>query len=216
VSQFWGDGMLERCGYRAALYLSALIAVVNWSFFTYVQWYLPRLGDGAAIYAVGAVLVLVGLWLQSKIARYVGAAFYFLLAGVVAFNISGLGKQVSVGLVWAVMAAVLSLAAGSILIFSKSFAREFAAEREKRPPYKNYLLHAFTLLIGLAIAAATSMSSVWRPTSKSPARANGSRERAPNDRLRDIRTARQDPGCRSAHPVYAWHADQPISQVEVG
>ena len=89
--------MLERCGYRAALYLSALIAVVNWSFFTYVQWYLPRFGDGAAIYAVGAVLVLVGLWLRSKIARYVGAAFYFLLAGVVAFNISGLGKQVSVG-----------------------------------------------------------------------------------------------------------------------
>jgi hypothetical protein len=159
-NNFGETACIERCGYRAALYLSALIAVVNWSFFTYVQWYLPRFGDGAAIYAVGAVLVLVGLWLQSKIARYVGAAFYFLLAGVVAFNISGLGKQVSVGLVWAVMAAVLSLAAGSILIFSKSFAREFAAEREKRPPYKNYLLHAFTLLIGLAIAAATLIDIV--------------------------------------------------------
>lgn len=71
------DSMLERCGYRAVLYLSALIAVVNWSVFIYVQRYLPRLGDGSAIYAVGALLVLVGLWLQSRMARYVGAAFYF-------------------------------------------------------------------------------------------------------------------------------------------
>ena len=69
--------MLERCGYRAALYLSAVLAVVNWSVFIYVQWYLPRLGHGSAVYAVGAMLVLVGLWLQSRIARYVGAAFYF-------------------------------------------------------------------------------------------------------------------------------------------
>jgi hypothetical protein len=53
--------MLERWGYRAALYLSALIAVVNWSFFLYSQWYLP-LGYGSAIYALGAVLVLIGLW----------------------------------------------------------------------------------------------------------------------------------------------------------
>ena len=65
--------MLERCGYRAALILSALIAVVNWSVFIYVQRYLPRLGDGSAIYAIGAVLVLAGLWLQSRIARYAGA-----------------------------------------------------------------------------------------------------------------------------------------------
>jgi len=57
-NNFGGDGMLERCGYRAALILSALIAVVNWSVFIYVQRYLPRLGDGSAIYAVGAVLVL--------------------------------------------------------------------------------------------------------------------------------------------------------------
>jgi hypothetical protein len=132
---------------------------VNWSFFIYAQWYLPRLGYGSAIYAVGAVLVLVGLWLQSRIARYVGAAFYFLLAGIVAFALWG-GKQVNVGVVWATTMAVLSLAAASILIFSKSFAREFAAEREKRPPYKKYLLNGFTLLIVFAAAAATLVDIV--------------------------------------------------------
>ena len=151
--------MLERCGYRAALYLSALLAVVNWSVFIYVQWYLPRLGAGSAIYAVGAILVLVGLWLQSRMARYVGAAFYFFSAGVAAFALWG-GKQVNVGVVWAATMAVLSLPAASILIFSKSFAREFAAEREQRPSYKKYILHAYTFVIVLAVAAATLVDIV--------------------------------------------------------
>jgi hypothetical protein len=163
-SNLVGDSMLERCGYRAALYLSALLAVLNWSVFIYVQWYLPRL-DGSAIYAVGAMLILVGLWLQSGMARYVGAAFYFFSAGVAAFALWG-ATQVNVGVVWAATMAVLSLAAASILIFSRSFAREFAAEREKRPPYKKYLVHAFTLLIVLAAAAAilidiVSLTSSW-------------------------------------------------------
>jgi len=151
--------MLERCGYRAALILSALIAVVNWSVFIYVQRYLPRLGDGSAIYAIGAVLVLAGLWLQSRIARYAGAAFYFFSAGVAAFALWG-STQVNVGVVWATTMAVLSLAAASILIFSKSFAREFAAEREQRPSYKKYILHAYTFVIVLAVAAATLVDIV--------------------------------------------------------
>ena len=72
--------MLERCGYRTALYLSALIAAVNWSFWIYSGWYLPHLGnDAIAIYAVAAVVILIGLWLLSRIARYAGAAFYFSL-----------------------------------------------------------------------------------------------------------------------------------------
>ena len=79
--------MLERCGYRTALYLSALIAAVNWSFLIYLRWYLPHLGNGIEIYAVAAVVILIGLWLLSRIARYAGAAIYFLSAGVVAFTL---------------------------------------------------------------------------------------------------------------------------------
>ena len=81
----------------------------------------------------------------------------FFSAGVTAFALWG-GTQVNVGVVWAATMAVLSLAAASILIFSKSFATEFAAEREKRPPYKKYLLNA--LLIVLAAAAATLVDIV--------------------------------------------------------
>src|SRR5467141_3099363 len=152
--------MLERCGYRTALYLSALIAAVNWSFLMYSRWYLPHLGNGIEIYAVAAVVILIGLWLLSRIARYAGAAFYFLSAGVVAFTLWDFAKPVHIGVVWALTMAVLSLAAALILVFSKPFAREFAAEREKRPPYKKYLPQAFTFAIVLAVAAATLIDIV--------------------------------------------------------
>jgi hypothetical protein len=145
--------MVERCGYRTALYLSALIAAVNWSFLIYSRWYFPHLGNDP-LYAVAAVVILIGLWLLSRIARYAGAAFYFLVVGVVAFTLWDFAKPVNVVVVWAVTTAVLSLAAALILVFSKPFAREFAAEREKRPPYKKYLLHVFTFVVVLAVAAA--------------------------------------------------------------
>src|SRR5215207_2979393 len=99
--------MVERCGYRTALYLSALIAAVNWSFLIYSRWYLPHPVNDA-IYAVAAVVILIGLWLLSRIARYAGAAFYFLSAGVVAFALWDFAKPVHIGVVWAAIMAVLT------------------------------------------------------------------------------------------------------------
>jgi hypothetical protein len=128
--------------------------------FLYSQWHLPHLGYGSAIYALEALIILVGLWLLSRIARYVGAALYFLSGGAVAFALWGIAKPMHVSLVWAVTMAVLSLVAASILIFSKSFAREFAAEREKRPVYKKILLNAFTVVIVFAVAAAALVDVV--------------------------------------------------------
>ncbi len=91
--------MLERFNYSAALYLSALIAVVHWSFVVYAQWYVPRLGYGIAIYAVGALVILAGLWLQSRIARYAGAAIYLLCGGAAVFALWGFDKPVNVTVV---------------------------------------------------------------------------------------------------------------------
>jgi hypothetical protein len=145
--------MLELFGYRAALYLSGLIAALNLCFLLYVHRYLPSLGYDIAIYILAALIILLGLWLLSRIARYAGAAFYMLCAGSIVVTLWGFAKPVSVALVWAVAMGMLSLAAALIQVFSKRFAREFAAEREKRPPYKRYLLHAFTFVIILAAAA---------------------------------------------------------------
>jgi uncharacterized membrane-anchored protein len=102
------------------------------------------------------VLVLVDLWLQSRMARYVGAAYYLFVAGATVYGLASLSRLiVNVGIVSIVTAAVLGLVAASILVLSKSFAREFAAERENRPAYKKFLLHAYTALIVIAVVVAT-------------------------------------------------------------
>jgi hypothetical protein len=146
--------MLERGGYKAALYLSALIVAVNGSAFLYSRWYLPQLADGAAFHAIAALVTLVGLWLFSRIVRYAGAVFYLLSAGAAVLALWSFAGPVHIGAVWAAAMAILSLAGAAILVFSKPFAREFAAERERRPAYKKYLLYAFTLVIGVAAGRA--------------------------------------------------------------
>lgn len=163
--------MLERCGYKAALYLLALIAAVNAGTFLYSHWYLPRLEDGVAIHAIAALVILAGLWLFSRIARYAGAVFYFLSAGTAALALWGFAGPVHVGAVWGVAIAVLSLAAAVILVFSKPFAREFAAERERRPAYKKRLLNAFTFVVVAAAGAAVLVDvlAFFQMVSKPPA-----------------------------------------------
>ena len=146
--------MLERCGYRTALYLSALIAAVSCSTFLYSRWYLPRLEDSVALHATAALVILAGLWLFSGIARYAGAVFYFLTAGSAALAFWEFAGPVHVGAVWGAAIAVLGLAAAVILVFSKPFAREFAAERERRPAYKKHLLNVFTAVVVAAAGAA--------------------------------------------------------------
>lgn len=146
--------MLERGGYQAALYLQALIVAVNGGAFLYSRWYLPQLEDGAAFYAIAALVTLVGLWLFSRIVRYASAVFYLLSAGTTVLALWGFAGSVHIGVVWAAAMAILSLAGAAILVFSKPFAREFAAERERRPAYKKYLLHAFTLVIVVAAGRA--------------------------------------------------------------
>ncbi len=149
--------MFERFGYKSVLYLSAVIAVVHCSFFMYLIAYSSSIANRVAIYVVAALAILIGLWLLSKTARYVGALFYGLSAVAVAYPLLSSIKTVviGVGTVWSVTMGVLSLATAFILILSKSFAKEFQAEREKRPIYKKYLLTAFTILIVLGAVAAT-------------------------------------------------------------
>jgi hypothetical protein len=93
-------------------------------------------------------------------------ALYFLSAGVVAFTLWDFAKPVHVGVVWALTMAVLNLAAALILVFSKPFAREFAAAREKRPPYKKYLLHALIVLVTAAAALIDIVSFIQLASGK--------------------------------------------------
>lgn len=148
--------MLSRCGYRAALYLSFLITVVHGGFFTYALWYFPSDANRVGIYVFVAAAVSIGLWLQSKIARSVGAVFYLISAGAVAWPLAfDRNIAMSIGTVWAVTMGVLSLVAALIFIFSKRLSEELSLEREKRTNFKKYLLNAFIILIVLAALAVT-------------------------------------------------------------
>jgi|SRR4051794_10366130 len=149
--------MFERFGYKSALYLSASIAVVHCCFFWYALNYWPNVSNRIAIYLVFAVAVCIGLWLASKMARYVGAALYLLSAVAAVLPLFDFEKKIvmSVGSLWVVTMGTLSLAAASILVFSKPFAREFAAELSKQPTYKKHLLNVFVVAIVLSAVVAT-------------------------------------------------------------
>jgi hypothetical protein len=157
-----GHSMSEHFGYRTVLYLSASIVVAHCSFLMYAQWYFPRSIDGIRFCALFATAVVVGLWLTSKIARYGGAVFYLFCTAAAAYGLSGVNRNtvISVGIVWGVTMGVLSFVTALLLIFSRSFAKEFGTEIEKRPTYKKRLLNAFTILIVTAFAIATSFDIV--------------------------------------------------------
>jgi len=54
--------MLERCGYRTALYLSALIAAVNWELSNIFTWYLPHPRQWGIEFTLWQrVVILIGL-----------------------------------------------------------------------------------------------------------------------------------------------------------
>jgi hypothetical protein len=57
--------MLDRFGYKSALYLSAWISVVHSSFFAYLLMHPARYLSGIGIYVAAAVVVFLGLWLLS-------------------------------------------------------------------------------------------------------------------------------------------------------
>ena len=107
-------------------------------------------------HVVASVLVLIGLWLTSRGARYVGAAYYFLtVVSAVYAPFKVIKLVVNLTVMWAVAAAILSLVALLVLLFSKRFAREFAVARENQPPYMKLLRHAYVALIVIAVAVAT-------------------------------------------------------------
>jgi hypothetical protein len=149
--------MLKRFGYRSALYLSALIAVVHGSYFAHLLMHPSRYLNGIEIYVAAAVAVFLGIWLLSQVARYAGVVFYLFSAGAVAVPLLRSLKTLvmSIGLLWSITMGVLSLGTALILVLSRSFAREFEAEREKRPTYKKHLLRALAILIVVWAVTAT-------------------------------------------------------------
>jgi hypothetical protein len=138
--------MFEAGGYKSALCLSGLIALISCICLLSLA---PQGNANLESHAVLTVLVTLGLWLQSGVARYLGALYYLSAAGVGAFALVNVNNPVNLGIGVGLAATLmfLGLPLASILLLSKTFAREFAVERERRPAYKKILLYALTALI---------------------------------------------------------------------
>ena len=143
-------------GYRLALYLTLVLAAVNVAFLLYAAHMRSIPTHSIAIYASGALILAFGLWVQSKIARYLGAIFCFGCAAAVAWPIF-VGDRIvmSLGLLWIISMGVLSLVIGCLLIFSKTFSKEFSFERTNQPRYKAHLRNGVIALLAIAAAVAT-------------------------------------------------------------
>jgi hypothetical protein len=108
------------------------------------------------IYVVAALATAFGIWLQSNFIRYVGAGWFLISVGAIAWPLLFGGKVVWSPVVLMFMAiGILSLAAAYLLLLSKSFRAEFYANRDAQPPYKRVLRKAIVVLLIIAAVIAT-------------------------------------------------------------
>jgi hypothetical protein len=148
-------------GYRSALCLTLALAAVNGCFLLYAAYIRSSLTGSLAIYAGIALTLAFGLWVQSKIARYLGALLCWVSAAAVAWPIvSGNKPVLSIGLVWVISLGLLSVAIGYVLLFSKTFATEFSYERANQPRYKALLRNGVLVVLGIAAMIATAIDIV--------------------------------------------------------
>jgi hypothetical protein len=112
-------------------------------------------GSGAAQLLGLSVAVLFGIWVQSSLARYIGALWFFALAASFGWPLVrnfGAGSLLMTALL--ALTCLLCLACSSILLFSKNFARELRQLRDAQPTYKRILRKwAIGSLIVLTLAA---------------------------------------------------------------
>ena len=149
-------------GYRFALYAALILTADNLAFVIYANAYRPADVEAAKLYVAMAAALAFGLWVQSKFARYAGAVLLLIVFVFSAWSIMRAGRLVlSAGTVWALSVILLHLAIATTLLFSKTFASEFAHERERQPGYKRILRHvAIVLLIVLVGVGAYNDLSV--------------------------------------------------------
>ena len=146
--------------YKIALCLSVAAALA-----TCLLWGLifPQ-RQGNYVFWVTAPLVPFGLWLQSNFARYGGAAFMLLVAGSLFWPLFSTSmalttRQPLLALLF-VITAVLNLLTATILLLSRKFGTEFAAERKHQPSYKIYLRRGLLAVIVGAMVVATAIDIV--------------------------------------------------------
>src|SRR6266576_1848210 len=116
--------------YMLALYLVAGLVLSE----VFLGWYLVSQDYGRVSYIriLLTTAVLIGLWLQSHAARYLGAMWLLVSVGVLIWMLFATHKVVfNFSAVLVFLVGTLSLIASYILLFSKKFKSEFARLRSE-------------------------------------------------------------------------------------
>ena len=132
--------------YKFALYLVAGLVLSE----VFLGWYLVSQDYGRVSYIriLLTTAVLIGLWLQSRAARYLGAMWLLVSVGVLIWMLFATHKVVfNFSAVLVFLVGTLSLIAAYILLFSKKFRSEFARLEKIQPDYKRVLRRALTALV---------------------------------------------------------------------
>jgi|GEM_PF-1597680 hypothetical protein len=133
--------------YRAGLYLSFAAALATCLLYGLI---FPQRG-GSIIFCEIVLLIPFGLWLQSSLARYGGAALMLLVAGALIpplLSMVLVKHQPLLALLFVITGGLNLLAAG-VLVFSEKFGVEFAEERKHQPAYKVFL--KWSLVAGVIV-----------------------------------------------------------------
>ena len=132
--------------YKFALYLVAGLALSE----VFLGWYLVSQDYGRVSYIriLLTTAVLIGLWLQSHAARYLGAMWLLVSVGVLIWMLFAAHKVAfNFAAVLVFLSNVLSLIAAYILLFSKKFKSEFERLEKMQPYYKQGLSRALIALV---------------------------------------------------------------------
>jgi hypothetical protein len=148
---------MGRSYFRAALYLSILIALTTLATWGIIACRNPTVVS-RSVQVIAASLVLpFGLWVGSNFIRYVGAALLVLWAGGLLWPIVSAGidpDRLLLQLVF-VLSACLCLCTAWLLLLSRKFRTEFAEEQKLQPKYKSYLRRGLLYIAVAAMVAAT-------------------------------------------------------------
>jgi len=147
--------------YKSALYLMFALVVTELVLYLYLFYFSSDVANRATIRVLAALLVLLGLWLLSRITRYLGAVWLLFSAGVVVWQMFSIGRIVFVpALVWGIVLAAFSVALCWLLLFSKQFGIEFSERRRTEPRYKAMMRRTATAIVVLAAILATAIDIV--------------------------------------------------------
>jgi hypothetical protein len=139
--------MAKKLGNYSTVFLLTIVSVVAVSG-TAILFHDPAdrdLTEPIIIQWVVSFVIVLGLWVQSNLIRYLAAFFMVFWAGTLIWaappgSVPLINRPVNIiVLVPYYFSVTLNLLTGGILLLSKKFGTEFAYERERQPKYKSYL-----------------------------------------------------------------------------